>query len=87
MCYRSDKAGNYRFVSAEVGVRALCFTSISSLWEHPASAGRDFGQRSSPNFMRSAMFSNLVPVVVDAVWPDHIEIDDETILRQHPFNN
>jgi hypothetical protein len=25
--------------------------------------------------MRSAMFSNLVPVVVDAVWPDHIEIE------------
>jgi hypothetical protein len=25
--------------------------------------------------MRFAMFSSLVPTVVDAVWPDHIEIE------------
>jgi hypothetical protein len=72
---RGNKAGNYRFVPAGAGVRAPCFTPISSLWEHPASAGRYFRQQLSPNLKRTAMFSNLVPTVVEAVWPDHIEIE------------
>jgi len=72
---QGDKAGIYRFVSTRADVRGHGFRPISSIWKHPASAGRKFGQQSSPNFMRFAMFSNLVPAVVEAVWPDHIEIE------------
>lgn len=72
---QGNKAGNNRLVPAKAAVRANGFRHISFLWEHPARDGRHFGRQSSLTFTRSAMFSNFVPVVVDAVWPDRIEIE------------
>ncbi|MFH1661204.1 MAG: hypothetical protein ABIG35_18025 [Pseudomonadota bacterium] len=41
----------------------------------PAIVGRYSGQPPSLALKRYVMLSDLLPVVVDAVWPDHIEIE------------